>query len=174
MAEVVQSNIDLVGMPQWTADEVTLAKQIQKSAGMKEVGLETKTRPLTEATQSTSSNDSGDITWTVPHGRITFPSNIPGVPFHHWAAAVAEATSIAHKGEIVGAKVMAGSIIDILTKPDVLAKAKETFKQEVAGATYRSLLPDSQKPPVGMNADEMAKFRPLMKPHYATAEIHFK
>ena len=174
MAEVVQANIDLVGMPHWTADEVALAKRIQKTAGMKEVGLETKTRPLAEATQSTSSNDSGDITWTVPHGRITFPSNIPGVPFHHWAAAIAEATSIAHKGEVVGAKVMAGSIIDILTKPEVLARAKETFKQEVAGSTYRSLLPDGQKPPVGMNADEMAKFRPQMKSHYASADIHFK
>ena len=69
---------------------------------------------------------------------------------------------------------MAGSIIDLLTHPAILAKAKETFAQEVAGATYRSLLPPDQKPPVGMNAAEMAKYRDLMKPHYLKADIHFK
>ena len=174
MAEVVQSNIELVGLPKWTPEEEALARRIQQAAGEKEVGLAATIRPLRQAVQSPSSNDSGDITWTVPHGRITFPSNIPGVPFHHWAAAVAEATSIAHKGEVVGAKVMAGSIIDLLTHPAILAKAKETFKEEIAGATYRSLLPPDQKPPVELNAAEMAKYRDLMKPHYLKADIHFK
>jgi len=174
MAEIVQSNIELVGMPAWTPEEQGLARSIQKSAGVKEAGLETKIEPLRPAVQSTSSNDSGDITWTVPHGRITFPSNIPGVPFHHWAAAIAEATSIAHKGTVAGAKVMAGSIIDLLTKPDLLARAKETFKAEVAGSAYRSLLPEGQKPPVDLNAEEMARFRDQMKPHYLRVEIKFK
>jgi aminobenzoyl-glutamate utilization protein B len=174
MAEVVQANIDLVGLPTWTAEEQTLAKGIQRAAGVKEAGLATAPTPLRPATQSTSSNDSGDITWTVPHGRITFPSNIPGVPFHHWAAAVAEATSIAHKGEIAGAKVMAGSILDLLTRPDLVAKAKETFAEEVQGSTYRSLLPADQKPPLDLNKEEMAKYREQMRAHYLKAEIRFK
>jgi len=174
MAEVVQANIDLVGLPAWTDEEVALARRTQRAVGAREVGLTTARMPLREAVQRESSNDSGDITWTVPHGRITFPSNIPGVPFHHWAAAVAGATSIAHKGEVVGAKVMAGSIIDVLTKPDVLARAKATFAEEVAGATYRPLLPADQKPPVSLNADEMAKFRDAMRPHYFTGAIRFR
>jgi aminobenzoyl-glutamate utilization protein B len=174
MAEVVQANIDLVGLPAWTEEEKALAERIQRAAGEKEVGLTTMAKPLRAAVQSTSSNDSGDITWTVPHGRITFPSNIPGVPFHHWAAAIAGATSIAHKGEVAGAKVMAGSIVDLLTKPDLLAKAKQTFAEEVAGSTYRSLLPADQKPPLDLNADEMAKYREQMKAHYLRADIRFK
>jgi aminobenzoyl-glutamate utilization protein B len=174
MAEIVQANIDLVGLPDWTPEEQALARRIQKATGVDEVGLDVTPTPLREAVQSTSSNDSGDITWIVPHGRITFPSNIPGVPFHHWAAAVAEATSIAHKGEVVGAKVMAGSVVDLLTRPDLLAKAKETFRAEVAGSTYRPLLPAGQKPPVDLNADEMARYREAMRPHYLDVEIRFK
>jgi aminobenzoyl-glutamate utilization protein B len=174
MAEIVQANIDLVGLPAWTPEEQALARRIQEAAGVKAVGLETAPAPLREAVQSTSSNDSGDITWTVPHGRITFPANVPGVPFHHWAAAVAEATSIAHKGEVAGAKVMAGAIVDLLTHPDLVAKARATFDQEVAGSTYRSLLPPDQKPPVDLNANEMAKYRELMRPHYLHPEIRFK
>lgn len=174
MAEVVQSNIDLVGMPEWTAAEQALARRIQKAAGVGETGLSTARSLLREAVQSTSSNDSGDITWTVPHGRITFPANVPNVPFHHWAAAIAEATSIAHKGTVAGAKVMAGAVIDLLTKPELLAKARETFKQEVAGSTYRSLLPPGQKPPSDLNAEEMAKYRQQMEPHYLRVPIRFR
>jgi aminobenzoyl-glutamate utilization protein B len=174
MAEVVQKNIEMVGLPQWSAEEVTLAKQIQKAAGVKEVGLETKIEPLRQATQSTSSNDSGDITWTVPHGRVTFPSNVPGVPAHHWAAATAEATSIAHKGELAGAKVLAASMVDLLANPELLAKAKETFKEEVAGTTYHPLLPPDQKPPLKMNEEEMAKYREQMRPFYFKGDITFK
>ncbi len=174
MAETVQSNIERVGMPVWTDDEQKLAKSIQKAAGVKETGLTTKISPLKAATQGTSSNDSGDITWTVPHGRITMPSNVPNIPGHHWAATIAVATSIAHKGEVVGAKVLAGSMVDLLTQPDLLAKAKETFKKEVAGASYRPLLPPGQKPPVTLNVEEMAKYREAMKPHYLRVPIQFK
>lgn len=174
IAEVVQSNIELVGMPAWSAEEQALAKAIQKAAGVKETGLVTTLSPLREAIASTSSNDSGDVTWTVPHGRITIPSNVPGVPFHHWCAAIAEATSIAHKGEVAAAKVLAGSIIDLLTKPELMAKARETFKGEVAGETYQPLLPADQKPRIDLNREEMAKYRDLMKPHYLRAAVSFK
>ncbi len=174
MAEIVQSNIELVGMPQWTEEDQDLARRIQEAAEVEVTGLRTDLSPLREATQSASSNDSGDITWTVPHGRVSFPANVPGVPFHHWAAAIAEATPIAHKGTVAGAKVMAGSVIDLLTIPELLPKAKETFSREVAGSTYKSLLPPDKKPPVGMNAEEMAKYREAMKAHYPNKPIRFK
>ena len=174
IAEIVQSNIELVGLPAWNAEEQALAKAIQKAAGVREIGLATTLSPLREATMSTSSNDSGDITWTVPHGRITIPSNVPGVPFHHWCAAIAEATSIAHKGEVAAAKVLAGSIIDLLTKPDQMGKARETFRREIAGSVYKPLLPADQKPRIDLNRAEMAKYRDLMKVHYLRAAVNFK
>jgi aminobenzoyl-glutamate utilization protein B len=174
IAEIVQSNIELVGMPVWTEEEQDLAHRIQAAAEVEEIGLRTDLSPLREARQSASSNDSGDITWSVPHGRVTFPANVPGVPFHHWAAAIAEATPIAHKGTVAGAKVMAGSVVDLLTHPALLQKAKETFSQEVAGSTYKPLLPPDKKPPVDMNAEEMAKYREAMKAHYSKVTIRFK
>ena len=174
MAEVVQANIDMVGMPAWTAEEQDLARRIQKSTGIKESGLGSKPEPLRPAVQSTSSNDSGDVTWTVPHGRVTFPANIPDVPFHHWAAAIAGTSSIAHKGAVAGAKVMAASVIDLLTKPELLVQARRSFQAEVAGSTYRSLLPPDQKPPVDLNAEEMAEYREAMKAQYLQVEINFR
>ena len=44
------------------------------------------------------SDDIGDVSWTVPTITLRYPANIPGMPGHHWASAIAEATPVAHKG----------------------------------------------------------------------------
>ncbi len=172
VAETIQTNIELIGMPEWLDADQELARRIQKVAGVSETGLRTEIVPLKKATQGTSSNDSGDITWTVPHGRISFPSNISGAAFHHWTAGIAPATSIAHKDEVAGAKVMAGSVIDLLTQPELLVKAKELHKKEIGGQ-YKTLLPPDQKPPLELNKIEMEKYRRLMESHYYKPKVQF-
>jgi aminobenzoyl-glutamate utilization protein B len=99
-------------------------------------------------------------------GRVGFPSNIPHVPFHHWAGGAALATSIAHKGSVAGAKALAGSIVDLLSDPALVARARETFAAEIGDVTYRPLIPDDQKPPVALNRETMEAFRPAMREHY--------
>jgi hypothetical protein len=74
------------------------------------------------------------ITYVVPHARINFPANITGTEAHNWSAGIATATSIAHKGEVTGAKVLVGSMIDLMTKPEQLIKAKEWFDKGLAEA----------------------------------------
>jgi aminobenzoyl-glutamate utilization protein B len=98
--------------------------------------------------------------------KIYFPSNIPNISFHHWAAGVALATTIAHKGAVAGSKVLAGSIIECFLNPHVVADAKATFAKEIEGTNYFSMLPPDQKPPLELNRIMMDKFRPLMRPHY--------
>ncbi|MGI6357903.1 MAG: amidohydrolase [Bacillota bacterium] len=173
LSEVVQSNIELVGMPEWTEDEVALAKEIQEAAGVRVKGLETAVPPLGPAVQGTSSNDHGDITWVVPHARVQFPSNVPGVPFHHWCAAIAPATSIGHKGEVVGAKVLAGTLLDLLTQPDLIQKVRECFQQETKDVAYQPLLPLEAAPPVDLNQALMDSYRPAMRQHYLNKSVRF-
>jgi aminobenzoyl-glutamate utilization protein B len=173
LAGVIQSNIDLVGQPAWTEEEIALAKGIQHSAEVPEIGLTTTVPGLHEAIQGTHSNDNGDITWIVPHGKIHYPSNVPGVPFHHWCAAIAEATSIAHKGQVAGAKVLAGTVVDLLEQPEKVAEIKRTFAEEVRGVVYKPLLPVEATPPLDMNRDLMDKFRPVLEKQYIRKEIKF-
>ena len=78
------------------------------------------------------------------------------------------------KGTVAGAKVMAASVVDLLTNPDLLARAQETFSQEVGNSTYRPLLPGGQTPPIDLNAEEMAKYRDAMRAHYRTVPIRFR
>jgi aminobenzoyl-glutamate utilization protein B len=167
IAEVIQRNVEAIGMPRWTADEQDFAKALQKGANVSASGLRTGVKPLDGPTpQIAASNDCGDVSWKVPMGRVWFPSNVPHVAFHHWAAGAALTTSIAHKGAVAGAKALAASVLDFFVDRDLIAQTKATFKHEIGDVTYRPLLPDDQRPPVDLNRAEMDKYRPQMECHY--------
>ena len=128
------------------------------------------------AKQSGGSCDSGDITYVCPHARIHFPANIPGTEAHHWSAGIAPATPIAHKGEVAGAKALAGTLVDLLTEPKHLVGAKKWFDRELAeaGIVYEPLLPKETKAPVNLNREEMAKYRGRMRKFYLNVPVRFK
>jgi aminobenzoyl-glutamate utilization protein B len=174
LAETVQHNIELVGVPEWTAEEDALARKLQAAAKVKVEGLRRDVPSLKgPGSQKTSASDSGDVSWKVPQVKFYYPANIPGISFHHWAAGVALATSIAHKGAVAGAKVLALSVVDCLEHPERVAEAKATFREELGGVEYKSLLPPEQKPPVELNRATMEKFRPAMTKHYLAERPRF-
>ncbi len=174
LAEITQKNIELVGMPTWNEQEENLAKELQRKQGVKVVGLHKEAAPLRESRQTASSNDAGEVTWLLPTGRVTFPSNIPGIPAHHWAAGVAPATSLAHKGAVAGAKVLAASVVDFFTSPSLVDEAKAAFKKEIGDIKYKSFLPPDQKPPIHLNKEIMARYRPLLEKFYLKEKPEFK
>jgi aminobenzoyl-glutamate utilization protein B len=61
---------------------------------------------------------------------------------------------------------MAGAALDLFLEPKLVAKAKETFKEEIGDTEYRPLLPPDQKPPLELNRALMERFRPAMREHY--------
>jgi aminobenzoyl-glutamate utilization protein B len=174
IAEAVQKNIEMVGMPKWAEEENKFAQELQKSLGRKEIGLPTKVEPLQAARQNSSSNDIGDVTWVVPTGTIRFPVVVPGVQAHHWTAGITPTMSIAHKGAVVGAKVMAASILDLLTSPELRAAAKKQFDEDTKDMKYFSLLPPGAKPPLDLNREIMEKYRPEMRKFYLSKKAEFK
>jgi aminobenzoyl-glutamate utilization protein B len=167
LAELVQAEYERIGAPDWTGEEDALARALQAKAGVKVEGLSrSMTKIKGPATQRPAGNDAGDVSWKVPMVKIYFPANIPNISFHHWAAGVALATSIAHKGAIAGAKVLSSSVIECFRDPQVVADAKATFARELEGTNYFSMLPPDQKPPLDLNRATMEKFRPQMREHY--------
>ena len=166
IAEAIQRNMEKVGMPQWNEDEQRFAREFQKSAGRKEVGLLTAVTPLGGRPQSYSSNDSGDVSWTVPAGLLAFPASVPGIAYHEWHAAVTPTSTIAHKGMMGGAKVMAGALLDLLTEPALLQKARTEFEEATKAAPYFAVLPADAKPPLELNKATMERYRPDMSKFY--------
>lgn len=166
LAEIIQRNVEQIGMPRWSEGEQAMVHELQTKLKIKPTGMPARVTPIKECVQSVSANDSGEVSWVVPTGLITFPSNIPGVSYHHWSAGVSLATSIAHKGAVAGAKAMAASAVDLLSDDALVARAKETFREEIGDTEYRPLLPPDQKPPVELNRELMERYRPAMREHY--------
>lgn len=171
IAEEMYKNIKRVGLPEWSEDDQKLAKAVQKVIGIEsQNGLATKLPPLREPLPydiSGGSDDIGDVSWKVPTVVLRFPSNIPNSTGHHWSASIAAATPIAHKGADAGAKVVAMTVIDFLTKPNKLIEAKDYFNNVQSKADfYRPMISDTDPPPFYLNTDKMEKYRSEMEKFY--------
>ena len=173
MAEIIQKNIEIVGMPHWSEDEEDLAKKVQQRINVPIIGLHKEITPFKEAQQIVPSNDAGCLTWVIPSGRFHFPANIPGCIFHKWPAGVSLTTTIAHKAEINGAKALAGSIIDLLMNEELLTNVKKIFIEEMGDTKYFSTIPMDQKPQVDLNKDEMERWRPMMERFYIKEKVQW-
>ncbi len=173
VAEAIQSNIDAVGMPQWSEDEQAFARKFQTAMGVKSVGLNIKQTPLGSRPQSASSNDNGDVTWVVPSAALNFPASVPGINYHNWQAAVTPTSTMAHKGMVAAAKALSGTVLDFLTKPELVKKARAEFEQATTELHYFAVLPTDAKPRLDLNRDTMERYRAEMSKYYLTKPVRF-
>ena len=178
IAEVMYENIKTVGMPQWTEADNQLAKAVQKlleapkqdARGKNIDGLTTTIDTLRGSVPfswGAGSDDIADISWTIPTIRLAYPANIPGTKGHHWGDAIAMATPIAHKGSLAGAKATALTLIDLFTKPKILADAKDYFTNvQTKDVHYTPFISRDDPPAIYLNTETMEKFRSKMKAFY--------
>ncbi|HMD34975.1 MAG TPA: amidohydrolase [Vicinamibacterales bacterium] len=174
IAETMQANIETVGLPQWTDEEVRLAKALQKEMKVPETGLPTRIGGLRgqeqipdETKRGGGSDDIGDISWNVPTVTLRYPSNIQAGPGHNWANAISMATPIAHKGIAYGSKVIALTVVDLLTHPELVDKAWDYFKNvQTKNTKYVPFIGPQDKPAIWLNEQTMAKYRAEMKKYY--------
>ncbi|MFT4768014.1 MAG: aminobenzoyl-glutamate utilization protein B [Glaciecola sp.] len=173
IAERMHHNIQAVGLPQWSEDDQTFARAVQElmqAEDLKEEGLATKLSELQappEKPISGGSDDIGDVSWNVPTVTLRFPSNIPGTIGHNWSSAMAMATPIAHKGAAVGAKVLAATMMDLLTEPELLADAWTYFQEEqLKDIEYVPFISADDVPAIEKNKAIMMQFKDQLKPFY--------
>jgi aminobenzoyl-glutamate utilization protein B len=173
VAEVMYENIKKVGLPTWSEADQTLAKALQKELGNPtQPGLAVKLGELqgpvkNEDNYGGGSDDIGDISWNVPTVTLRFPSNIPGLPGHNWSSAIASATPIAHKGVVAGAKVMAMTVLDLMTRPELVSQAWDYFKNvQTKDRKYIPFITKDDPPATHLNADILGKYREQMKKFY--------
>ncbi len=171
VAEKMYANILKVGLPNWSADDQTLAKAVQIEVKSKNIeGLDTKLDTLrlpVKVPISGGSDDIGDVSWVVPTVTLRFPSNIPGLQGHHWSNAIAMATPIAHKGVTAGAKAEAMTILDFLLQPELVDQAWDYFRNvQTKEETYKPMITADDMPPIYLNTTIMNQYRPLLEKFY--------
>ena len=133
-------------------DKANLRSQAIRVFG-REVGLQEYEKPIFEsiapyvsASVGGGSTDVGDVSWVVPTGQFGTACWAAGTAGHSWQVVAQGKSSIAHKGMLTAAKVLASTGYEFLTNPELVEKAKKTWLENLDGETYPNPLPPEAKP----------------------------
>jgi len=182
MAVAMYENIKVVGLPKWSEEDQLLARatQLELKAPKMEglpikldtMGMPNDTKPVMVMgrqlmSMGGGSDDIADISWSLPTIVLRYPSNIPGLPGHHWSNAISMATPIAHKGIVYGAKAEAMTILDLLLKPELIKDAWTYYKEEqTKELQYTPLVGPKDVPAIQLNKNIMTTFKPELSKYY--------
>ncbi len=150
LAKVAQRNLEEVGGFAYTPEEKEFAAEVQKSLPPgegKKLESTAAVVPLGARTGQ-ASTDAGDVSWNVPTIGFRAATFVPGVVAHTWQAAATSGMSIGQKGMVVAAKALAITGADLFADAQLVADAKADFRKQLDGATYQSVIPEFQKPPL--------------------------
>ena len=172
VAEVTYSNIQAVGLPDWSEDDIRFAEAFQREMGVDVTGLADSIRDLrgpVDLSRSLGggSDDIGDVSWNMPTVTLSYPSNMSGGPGHNWANGIAMATPIAHKGAVAGARVQARTLLDLFLDGKTVEAAWAYFNDvQTAETVYTPFISPTDQPAIWLNEGIMARWRPEMRPYY--------
>ena len=169
LSELVVSNMREIGAPKYTEEEQRFAKEIAKTITpeMKRGSLRKSKRPgweklmdvdldqsipdaWNEGEVSPGSTDVSDVSWKAPTMEFGTATFVLGTPGHSWQNTAQSGMGIGHKSLVFAAKTISASVVDLLTKPELLKKVKEEFERKLAGRVYKSPLPPEVKPPLDL------------------------
>jgi aminobenzoyl-glutamate utilization protein B len=178
LSELVTANMREVGAPTYTEEELAFAEEMGKTIdrqskidGLRKykvpnweryVDVELPTDILdawNEGEISHGSTDVSDVSWQCPTMEFGTTCDILGGPGHDWRFTAVSGMSIGHKSLIFAAKTMAGSALDLYTKPELLKKAKEEHAKRLTGRKYASPIPPEIEPPLKIAREAWEKLK---------------
>ena len=167
IAELIVQNMREIGTPKYSEEDLKFAKEIAKTIPpeVKIAQLKKSKRPgwerlidkliddevpdpWGEGELMHGSTDVADVSWQAPTVEFNTAAWVLGTPAHSWQAVAQSGVGLGHKSAIFAAKVMAVTIIDLLTNQQIIAKAKEEHKRRIGGKQYKSPVPPGHKPPI--------------------------
>ena len=178
LSEIVLGNMREVGTPAYTEEELKFAAAIAKTVPKEQKIDSLRKRkvpnwekyidvdlvtdiidPWDEGETSPGSSDVADVSWQGPTIEFGTTSFVLGAPGHSWQHVACSGMSIGHKSLLFAAKTMAGSAIDLLTKPELIKKAKDEFKDRLKGRIYKCPIPPDIDPPLKIAREAAEKLK---------------
>ncbi len=95
-----------------------------------------------------ASSDVGDVSWITPTVQCFTCCYAQGTPMHSWQLVAQGKTSLAHKGMITAAEIMAQTAIELIDNPSLITEAKSELSETLRGKSYTSPIPDGSRPRV--------------------------
>ena len=146
LQRMVYKELKAVGGVFYNEEERDYAEKIQATLiNKKELNTSEVISPFTInlSTKGGGSTDVGDVSWVAPTVGFSTATYVPGTPGHSWQAASCTGTSIGYKGMINAAKVLGGSIYEVIQNPQIIEEAKKEFENKKGkNYIYNSLIGD--------------------------------
>jgi aminobenzoyl-glutamate utilization protein B len=152
-AKIVHANMKWLGDVEFSASENEFARQLQKEMGVPELGMDGTVQPLVQNSTDASggSTDVADVSWLVPTVDVEIATAPVDIPWHSWGVVAASGSSMGHRGMQYAAKVLATTMIDLYTSPELLGPIRNEFDERTEGFTYKAYIPDGPPPiPAGL------------------------
>lgn len=92
------------------------------------------------------STDVGDVSWVVPTAQIYTAVWAPGTTMHSWQAVAQGKSSVAAKGMLNAARIIAAAACDFLTEPALVEAARKEWMERLNGEVYTDPLPTDAVP----------------------------
>jgi aminobenzoyl-glutamate utilization protein B len=167
ISELIVKNMKEIGPPKYSDQDSKFAQEIAKTITpeMKVAQLRKSKRPgwerlvdkliddetpdpWGEGEVSHGSTDVADVSWQAPSVEFGTATWILGTPAHSWQAVAQSGVGVGHASLIFAAKVIAATVIDLLTNENILNQAKEEHKRRTHNKKYKSPIPLDNKPPL--------------------------
>ena len=167
LERAMHDNFTRLGPPEFDDADRAFAEQIRATVREDDIvsahrrfGIPVTDAPLCDAVvpleakgaKMVGSTDVGDVSWAVPTVQARGATYAIGTPGHSWQLTAQGKTPAAHTGMVHVAKVMAGTAVDVLTDPALLARAKEEHRARLEQTPYVSPLPEGLQPALDMAA----------------------
>jgi aminobenzoyl-glutamate utilization protein B len=157
LARVIYDNLLEVGPPKFTEAEHAFAREMQKNAQIPQTGLSTEILPF--GPDDGPITDTSEFSWWAPYAALNI-TTAPTQSWHNWMVTGCAGNSIGKKAIDTVASILSGTALQVLTQPELLAKAKKEWQQRTEGQVYESLLPEGHQVPLGTNASIMDQYFP--------------
>lgn len=152
LGRVMHANLEAVGGVTYDATEREFAAKIGRTllgkAPAPEMAALVPPFNPNPPRDGAGSTDVGDVSWNVPTVGLRTATWAPGTPGHSWQAVACGGTSMGLKGMNVAAKVLAGTMIDLLSDGAAINAARaELEKRRGADFRYEAVI-GSRAPPL--------------------------
>jgi aminobenzoyl-glutamate utilization protein B len=167
LSELVVKNMREIGAPVHTEEELEFAEKLNESIDpeKKMNGLKKSNHPgweklgdvlfderilddYRDGMVMAGSTDVSDVSWVTPTIEFSTSCCMLGTPGHSWQFTAQTGMSLGHKSLLFAAKTLAATGLDLLTKPEILKKIREEWKERLAGRQYKPPIPLDLSPPL--------------------------
>ena len=174
MQEVMYKNALEVEREGYTEEEMKLASEFYASLGSKKLDIQAELKNYEKSHKAAAeavmapyadapindfimpladvegclagSTDVGDVSYVCPTVQFKGLTEVAGTPAHTWQWTAQGKSSIAHKGMIFSAKVMAATAIDMYEDPAKIEAAKKELNNRLGGGKYECGIPKDVVP----------------------------